>query len=223
MQMLWHSRATRTAAHEQPADAWMLPRDEGERACHRGGPDSGRHHVTVIVGIVHPGGVLLAGDAVTSDGSGKLYQREPKVHRLGDEMVVGATGDTRWIDQWRGIKPPPSKRMGAEGYLRECVVPLVVPRVKDPPCEGEALIGFRGRLFVICNKFSVIAILGSYWAIGSGERVAQGALFATVGQPPRKRAIIALQAAKALVAYIDGPWGFVELAKSTSLRREVRS
>lgn len=143
-----------------------------------------------------------------------MYLRQPKVFRLGPEMIVGACGDARWADEWRRIEPLPSGRVPAEIYLRECLIPLVQAGAKSARgSNGEALIGFRGRLFVVDTSFAVSALLHNFWAIGSGDLVARGALFATVGKPPRKRAVVALEAAKALVAFIDGPWGFVMLKR----------
>lgn len=77
---------------------------------------------------------------------------------------------------------------------------------------GGFLVGCRGRLFNICDDFQVAEASAGYDAVGCGQEVALGALFATKGKHPVKRVETALRAAEAHNAGVREPFVVMTLA-----------
>ena len=74
--------------------------------------------------------------------------------------------------------------------------------------HGTFLVGVRGRLFAIYSDYQVAEEALDYMAVGSGEDIALGALYATadLGLSPRARMRIALKAAARFKPGVNGPF-----------------
>ncbi len=76
--------------------------------------------------------------------------------------------------------------------------------------EGESagtfLVGYQGRLFKIESDYQVGIPEDGYAAVGSGQDIARGSLFATQGQEPRSRVLTALRSAERFNAGVRGPF-----------------
>ena len=72
---------------------------------------------------------------------------------------------------------------------------------------GTFLVGYSGQLFTIDSDYQVGQPKDGFAAVGFGEDVALGALFATQGQDdPRERVLTALRAAERFSAGVRGPF-----------------
>jgi ATP-dependent protease HslVU (ClpYQ) peptidase subunit len=78
---------------------------------------------------------------------------------------------------------------------------------------GFFLVAYRGRIFEIQSDYQVAEREEPYGAIGCGEDLALGALFASehLADKPRKRVELALQAAAAFSAGVYPPFRIEEL------------
>lgn len=73
---------------------------------------------------------------------------------------------------------------------------------------GTFLVGVKGRLYAVYDDYQVATAADGFAAVGSGEQVALGALFATdgAGLSPRRRVMSALAAAERFSAGVRGPF-----------------
>lgn len=76
---------------------------------------------------------------------------------------------------------------------------------------GTFLLGYKGRLFRICEDYQVGETVTGYDACGSGEEIARGALYATKTLDPQDRIRLALEAAEANQAFVCAPFNTVEV------------
>ena len=65
-------------------------------------------------------------------------------------------------------------------------------------------MGYQGHLFEIESDYQVGIPEDVYAAVGSGQDIARGSLFATQGQEPRSRVLTALRAAERFNAGVRG-------------------
>ena len=59
----------------------------------------------------------------------------------------------------------------------------------DVESDGTFLVGYQGHLFDIESDYQVGIPEDGYAAVGSGQDIARGSLFATQGQEPRSRVL----------------------------------
>jgi hypothetical protein len=73
---------------------------------------------------------------------------------------------------------------------------------------GTFLVGVRGRLYAVYDDYQVAKAADGFAAVGCGDQIALGALFATAGTglSPRRRVISALAAAERFSAGVRGPF-----------------
>jgi hypothetical protein len=73
---------------------------------------------------------------------------------------------------------------------------------------GVFLVGYRGVLYEVSSDFQVGVPDCQFEAVGCGDQVARGALFASGAQKPRARLELALKAAELFSAGVRGPFVF---------------
>lgn len=162
----------------------------------------------------------MGGDSASvSNGYDLTVTRNPKVFKLGD-LLIGVAGSRRWLDllrSWLDLPTPETDEDGLRYMLRVangmCDLASEYGRFsKKEPEEIEAgtLVGCHGRLFYIDGHFAVLEPADGFMAMGSGDQVAHGVLYAykqTVRSPlPTEAVGLALQAAERFSAGVRGPF-----------------
>lgn len=173
--------------------------------------------MTCIAALVDKDGrVWMAGDSATTYGEELrlLSEGMPKVSKRVDEggtvWMLGTAGRSRLRQVIALEIDLPKAPLGGEDVLG-FLVKEFIPRLRDTLDEvgfmekeknadkmkGAILIGLKGRLFMVDGNFCVIEEAQPFTAIGSGENVAFGVLYATQDNDPEKRLYLALEAAEA--------------------------
>ena len=79
--------------------------------------------------------------------------------------------------------------------------------------ESTALLGYKGKLYVLDGDWNIGEPAENYTALGSGASVAMGAMFATFkaskSMTPKARLEVALQAASEYMVGISPPFVFL--------------
>lgn len=177
--------------------------------------------MTCIVGLVDKGSVYIGGDSAGVDGWSLTVRADEKVFIRGP-FLMGFTTSFR-MGQLLRYKLEVPERQGTDvaefmatafiDAVRDCLKAGGWATTKDGhETGGGFLVGYRGRLFLICEDFQVGEASDGYDAVGSGEQIARGALFATNGKDPVKRVDLALRAAEAHNAGVRGPFTVMTLA-----------
>lgn len=178
--------------------------------------------MTCVVAVLDKKYLYMGGDSAFTAGWYDLdvFQAE-KVFMRGEAMI-GVAGSPRAANLLRYTFefPPPSRDLMAYmatdfvNSVRECFKAGGYA-AKENEVEGHTsnmLIGIRGRLFKYDFDYQVQEVK-DYTAIGSGERVALGALFATRGKPALTRIKTALLAAEQFNAAVRGPFSVLKLRR----------
>lgn len=173
--------------------------------------------MTCIVGLVDEGKVYIGGDSAGVNGGWDLVVRaDPKVFHIGP-FVMGFTSSFRMGQLLRFAFVPPVHPPEVDIYrymtvdfinaVRDCLKTGGWAK-KDSEKEsgGVFLVGYRERLFVIDSDYQVGETLDGYMAVGSGDQVALGALYAAQKLPPLVRIRLALEAAERWNAGVRGPF-----------------
>jgi len=175
--------------------------------------------MTCIVGIAKDGAVYLAADSLGADVTTYAVEirKEPKVFRHG-EFVIGYTSSFRMGDLLRYAFTPPPLTEHLSKYMRTVFVDEVRKIFKDGgfakkeldrESGGEFIVGIRGRLFVIEDDYQVGELEGGWHAIGCGQQIARGAMFALLQAGSNDIAYVlttALKAAEYCSAFVRGPF-----------------
>jgi ATP-dependent protease HslVU (ClpYQ) peptidase subunit len=158
--------------------------------------------VTCVLGIEHPGGVLLASDSYTGDDQFREAIDRPKWFYRSPTFAIAYAGDFRPAQVIEFCPPFRKQKRGeacrdylvrvvADGFRRECEA----RGVKMKNHDNAYLLAFRGLLYTLQEDFSLVRSNDGYSAIGGGQNFALGALAATASRPARERARLALFAA----------------------------
>lgn len=174
--------------------------------------------MTCIAAVIDNGAVHMAADSAGVGGLSLHVRRDRKIHRVGD-MLIGFTSSFR-MGQLLGysLKPPlHDPKLSTDGYMVTVFVEELRRVLKaggyakvenNTETGGCFLVGYRGRLFTIHSDFQVSESVWPFAAVGCGEDLANGALFATrtSGMLPSQRLTGALEAAEEFSAGVRGPW-----------------
>ena len=180
--------------------------------------------MTCIVALRHKSTVYMGCD---SAGVGGWYSRmkrvDPKIYRVG-KMLIGFTTSFR-MGQLLGYALelprhhpdiPIEKYMATEfiGAVRKCLKDGgFAEKEKEVEKGGVFLCAYRGRIFEIESDYQVGEREEPYNAVGCGQDLALGALFAsdTMAGRPRARVELALKAAASFSAGVYAPFRIEEL------------
>ncbi|MFG2037085.1 hypothetical protein [Dactylosporangium sp. NPDC048998] len=172
--------------------------------------------MTAIVGLVHQGTVYVGGDSAGASGWSLTVRADSKVfHNNG--YLFGFTTSFRMGQLIRySLKPPRPvgdiERFMATRFIdavRECLKAGGWARRDSEREEGGTfLVGVKGRLFTVHDDYQVAEAADGYAAVGVGDEIALGALFATAQSrmAPQRRVEIALRAAERFSAGVRGPF-----------------
>jgi ATP-dependent protease HslVU (ClpYQ) peptidase subunit len=172
--------------------------------------------MTCIVGFVEGDKVFIGGDSAGVGGYSLTVRADGKVFRNGS-MLFGFTSSFRMgqLLRWSLKVPDHDPRVPIEKYMatnfvdavRECLKTNGFAK-KEAEVEsgGTFLVAYKGRLFCIQSDYQVAEALDQFSAVGCGEDIALGALFATPHLKGKERAQVALQAAERFSAGVRGPF-----------------
>lgn len=194
--------------------------------------------VTCIVGVVDTdGSIYMGGDSAGTANTGEqsaFNNHKVFLPKLGPHFVMGAAGSFRLSQLLRyTFEPPlpPGPFVDLEGFmvttfvkaLRKCFKDAGFERQMDtaPEFPGGFLVGYQGRLFRIEDDYQVMIEQREYIAVGAGESVAMGAMFAAKGHPA-ERIRTALSAASAFNAWCREPYKIVTLPFSPNWHEDIR-
>lgn len=182
--------------------------------------------MTCIVGIRTTHGAVLAGDSMCSTSYTKFNHTRPKVFNLSPRVAAGSCGSPRVNDILAHHVDVDDAAVTGDEFawsvhefipaIREVFSEHGFRRVKE---EVETipsslfLLAVRGRVFTVQSDFSVTESDLCYDATGSGQEVAFGALWSTVGHGPHhvakatavRRATDAINAAAFHTPHVGGP------------------
>ena len=175
--------------------------------------------MTCIVGFVEGNSVWMGGDSAgTNDWLNQDLYDSPKVFRNGP-MLLGSCGSARQAQLLRWVLSVPdyNPRMEVEKYMvgvfmdavRECFKAGGVCKIKESAeqSQGHFLVGYMGRLFAIYEDFQVRAPTLPYAAVGCGDQIALGSMFASDHiTDGRARVELALRASERFSAGVRGPF-----------------
>ena len=114
------------------------------------------------------------------------------------------------VNELGAVKPTPRLRVGLYSYgHRDYDAKRGWARKEeDREVGGTFLVGVRGRLFAVYDDYQVASAADGFAAVGCGDQVALGALYATAGtgMRPRARVRTALAAAERFSGGVRGPF-----------------
>jgi ATP-dependent protease HslVU (ClpYQ) peptidase subunit len=172
--------------------------------------------MTAIVGLVHRRTVYIGGDSAGASGWSLTVRADSKVFHNGG-YLFGFTTSFRMGQLIRYALKPPKPAGELERFmatkfidaLRDCLKDGGWARKEAEREEGGTfLVGIKGRLFTVHEDYQVAEAADGYAAVGCGDEIALGALFATAGtrMPPERRVETALRAAERFSAGVRGPF-----------------
>lgn len=180
--------------------------------------------MTVIAGIVQDGRVYIGGDSQATSSWDAKIRVDPKVW-VDDDWVFGYSGGPRVAQllRWDLDRPALKDEQPIEAYLatdftkayrtvlREGGALKTENGIERADDSTWLMVGHAGRPFVIHSDFQVAETSDGYIAIGSGDDLALGALYATRRtRHPRKRLRTALEVACKFNIGCGGPFTIVE-------------
>jgi ATP-dependent protease HslVU (ClpYQ) peptidase subunit len=186
--------------------------------------------VTCIVGLVDADGVHIGADSIAiAPGADMVTRAQPKVFKLdgpAGQMLFGCAGSLRFRDvlQYRFEAPVPEPGQTTHAYMATSFIDALAglahqhgllhdeQGIKEMK-GSELLVAYRGALFEIEQDFQVGVNLVPFASVGLGRQIALGAMYATTGQPTKKRLRAALKAAEAFCGGVRGPFRVLSLPK----------
>ena len=163
------------------------------------------------------GVVYIGGDSAGVAGLSVVVRADEKVFRNGD-FLMGFTTSFR-MGQLLRYKLYPPRRHPDDRVAKYMVVDFIdavreclkaggyASKEKETEQGGTFLVGYSGHLFTVDSDYQVGIPEDGFAAVGSGQDIALGALFATQGQgTPRDRVLTALRSAERFNAGVRGPF-----------------
>jgi hypothetical protein len=158
----------------------------------------------------------MGGDSAGVAGYDLAVRSDQKVFKNG-AMLFGFTSSFRMgqLLRYALTIPDHDPRIEIEKYMavyfidavRECLKNRGFAGKKEEREEGGCfLVGYKGRLFRVDNDYQVGIPADGFAAVGCGDQIAHGALYATTHLSGRERLEVALRAAERFSAGVRGPW-----------------
>lgn len=171
--------------------------------------------MTCIVGLVHEHAVYIGGDSAGVGGWTITGRADAKVFRNGPFLIAYTTSfRLGQLLRYAFTPPPQPADMDTFRYmvvdfinaLRDCLKDGgYAKKEAEQESAGHFLVGYQGRLFHIGADYQVGEMLDGYMAVGAGDDIALGVLYATSafvpssplgpGIDPQVRVELALEAA----------------------------
>lgn len=178
--------------------------------------------MTAIVGLIHGGAVHLGGDSAGVGGYSLTVRADSKVFVNGP-YVMGFTSSFRMGQLLRHSFKAPEPDGDLEAFMATTFVDGVretlqtggwLKKESEREEGGIFLVGVAGRLFRVDSDFQIGEAADGYAAVGCGQDLAIGALYATAKtrMAPERRLKIALEAAERFSAGVRGPFAYISEA-----------
>ena len=176
--------------------------------------------MTCIVGVVSDNEIYMGGDSAGVSGWSLRVRADEKVFVNGD-FIFGFTSSFRMGQILRFGFSPPKRHQDTDVY--EYMVTSFVDSIRNRFREsgylsedkrqevgGVFLVGYANRLFRVDSDFQVGETLNGFDAVGCGQDVALGALYAiqkaTGFKEPDKAIEMALEASESYSAGVRRPF-----------------
>lgn len=166
--------------------------------------------MTCICAVVQQGTIVFGSDSAGSAEYAIMTTHSRKIFKL-QNMLFGVAGSWRHMQIIHYAFTPPEHPAthSDEAYMSvpflDALKACFQERNLADLSECSILIGYHQQLYRINRDYGVL-ISHTYDAIGSGDDVAKGALFATQHLPPVDRVSIALHAAAEHTAFVRSPY-----------------
>lgn len=176
--------------------------------------------MTCVVGVMDKGIVYLGADSQGTGGFSKVSRLDPKVFKRGP-FVIGFTSSFRMgqVLQWKLETPEHPEGMDDHEYMVTIFVDSVRRCLKgagfatknlEVETGGVFLVGYNGKLYQIESDYQVGITANTYDAVGCGDQLALGAMFAQDPNiDPIQRIKVALEAASKFSSGCGAPYNFV--------------
>lgn len=172
--------------------------------------------MTCIVGLEHEGKIYIGGDSAGVGGLSLTIRADEKVFKNGN-MLFGFTSSFRMGQLLRFKLQIPYHRPEVNDYqymvtdfidaVRYCLKEGGYASVHSgEESGGTFLVGYKGKLYEINDDYQVGMPLDGYAAVGCGEDIAKGAMYANIGLEPEKRILNALGASENFSAGVRSPF-----------------
>jgi ATP-dependent protease HslVU (ClpYQ) peptidase subunit len=172
--------------------------------------------MTCIVAVSAKGKVYMGGDSALSDGTDLIVMSDEKVF-LNGQYVIGFCGSYRMAQLLRySLKPPQPRAQDIRQFMATKFIDAVRQTLSDGgyaskhnnvESGGRFLVGVKGRIFYVDEDYQIFEPKESYAAVGCGDQIAHGALYAQdVSTKPDERVRQALRAAERFSAGVRGPF-----------------
>jgi ATP-dependent protease HslVU (ClpYQ) peptidase subunit len=172
--------------------------------------------MTAIVGLTQSGSVYIGGDSAGVSGLSLTVRADAKVFRK-NRYLFGFTTSFRMGQLIRYSLTLPKPTGDLDRFMATTFIDAVRDCLKaggwaakenDREEGGTFLVGVRGQLFAVHDDYQVAKAADGFAAVGCGDQIALGALYATAGTAlgPRRRVKKALAAAERFSAGVRGPF-----------------
>lgn len=181
--------------------------------------------MTCIVGYAKKGVVWIGGDSAGVGGYCLNIRSDEKVFKKG-EMIFGFTSSFRMGQIIRYCLTIPEQYESKDDYEYLCsdFMDALIKSFSDKgflvekdkeKIGGAFLLGYNGNLYTIYSNFQVAKGVKSYHAVGCGDDLAKGAMFATekTEWSIEDRIKIALESACEHSAGVAPPFNIVKLGE----------
>ena len=172
--------------------------------------------MTAVVGLVESGEVYIGADSAGVSGMSLTVRADAKVFRR-KRYLFGFTTSFRMGQLIRYSLKLPKPIGNLDSFMSTTFVDAVRDCLKsggwaakenDREEGGTFLVGVEGRLFAVYDDYQIAKAADGFAAVGCGDQIALGALYATAGAglSPRRRVLGALAAAERFSAGVRGPF-----------------
>jgi ATP-dependent protease HslVU (ClpYQ) peptidase subunit len=179
--------------------------------------------MTCIVGLKHKGHVYIGGDSAGVGGYKIESRVDPKVHEVGS-FLFGFTTSFRMGQLLGHTFVPPKQKRGQSIHkfmvtdfidaVRQCLKDGGYARSHNgEESGGTFIVGYKGHLFTVYDDYQIAETSDDYCAVGCGEDIAKGAMFASRDVIPVERIKQALYAASHFSAGVRPPFLIVKQKK----------
>lgn len=172
--------------------------------------------MTCIAAVADGERVWIGGDSAGVAGWSLNVRADEKVFANGP-FVMGFTSSFRMGQLLRYCLTPPERdpECDLDRYMATSFIDAVRKCLKDggfarkneeAESGGTFIVGIAGSLFVVGDDYQVSKLACGYAAVGCGDQVAAGALYASKHLDPERRVRLALEAAEAHSSGVRSPF-----------------
>jgi ATP-dependent protease HslVU (ClpYQ) peptidase subunit len=172
--------------------------------------------MTAVVGLVESGSVYIGGDSAGVAGLSLTVRADVKVFRKKG-YLFGFTTSFRMGQLIHYSLRLPKPKGDLDAFMATTFIDAVRDCLKtggwaakenEREEGGTFLVGVRGRLYAVYGDYQVAKAADGFAAVGCGDQIALGALYATAGagMSPKRRVIRSLAAAERFSAGVRGPF-----------------